>query len=192
MRGRSGGGKLDTYDVLSGLNKVNGSSVPAEGSRTGDEHGLALGGVEDLPQHADAVAEDGDERRRDVRHAGGGIGTEDWMGQRHCVVGPRHRVIRSSDMWEARCPIVLMQRCGCARHRACTREPHKTTLVLCSPPQRWRTPAASATHHFYAEPPPLRALLSSDNVSDLVFVALSDRYSPASLNSIGPGMTRSL
>lgn len=90
-----------TYDVLSGLNKVDGGSVPAESARASDEHGLALLGVENLAEHADAVAEHGDERRRDVRVAGGGIGVEDWA--ESATVRRRHSLWQDSenaDIWE--------------------------------------------------------------------------------------------
>lgn len=77
-KGESGWKTRDTHALLSGLDEVGGGLVPAEGARAGDHERLAgLLGVEDLAEHAQAVAEDGDERRRDVRDRGRGIGVED-------------------------------------------------------------------------------------------------------------------
>lgn len=67
----------DTHSVVASLNQVGAGSVPAHGARAGNEEGLAsLLGVEDLAEHANAVAEHGDERGRHVRGTGGGIGKE--------------------------------------------------------------------------------------------------------------------
>lgn len=79
------GGKVQrdgssTHALLSGLDEVGGGLVPAEGAGAGDHERLAgLLSVEDLAEHTQAVAENGDERGRDVRDRGGGVGVEDLM-----------------------------------------------------------------------------------------------------------------
>jgi hypothetical protein len=61
-----------TYDILSRLDKVGSSSVPTKGARASDQEALVAGllAVENLLQKAQAVTEDGDKRRRDVRGTG--------------------------------------------------------------------------------------------------------------------------
>lgn len=67
-----------THDILSGLDEVGGSAVPAHSAGAGDQDGLAsLLGEEDLAEHTDAVAEDGDERWRDMGGTRSRVGEED-------------------------------------------------------------------------------------------------------------------
>jgi hypothetical protein len=67
---------VQDQSLIPPLNQVSSHSIPSHGSTSGNQERLValFLGIQDLSQHPQAVAKDGDERRRHVRGSGGSIG----------------------------------------------------------------------------------------------------------------------